>query len=211
MKKVDLDTWERKALFDNFIQFDDPFFNITGAIDVTPLKQHCSEHRKSFFLHSYFFALKALNEIPEYRYRIRGKEVVLHDVVRGSCPILKADRTFGFGYFDFEDDLDQFIQSGKETIEQVKSGAPFDPRFDEDDLIHSSVIPWVSFSSIEHAKRLNKGDSVPKLVLGKTYSAEGRVLMPVSISGHHALVDGLHAGEFFQRYEKLCLAFDGTP
>jgi len=132
---------------------------------------------------------------------------VLHETVRGSCPILKADRTFGFGYFDFADDLEVFIKAGKETIELVKSGEPFDPKFDEDDLIHSSVIPWVSFNSIEHAKRLNKGDSIPKLVMGKTYQKEERVLMPVSISGHHALVDGLHAGEFFQLFEQLCMEF----
>lgn len=207
MKKIDIDTWARKELYLNFIQFDDPFFNICGNIEVTNLKNYCDARNSSFFLHSYFLLLKAVNNIEEFKYRIRGEEVILHEIIRGSCPVLRDDRTFGYGYFDYKEDLDEFIQMGEEVISKVKSGEPFDPKFDEDDLIYSSVIPWVSFTSIEHAKRLSKGDCIPKIVLGKTSEKEGKLLMPVSLSGHHALMDGLHAGEFFQLYEKLCSEF----
>ncbi len=203
-RKIDLSSWPRKALFENFLQFDDPFFNICADVEVTALKKYCDRHNASFFLHSYYFMLKAANSIEEFRYRIHDDEVIVYERVRGSCPILKEDRTFGFGYFNFEDNLDDFIESGKMVVDRIKKGIPFDAKLDEDDLIHSSVIPWISFRSIEHAKRLNKGDSVPKIVLGKVHEVGAKYMMPVSVSGHHSLMDGLHAAEFFQHYEEIC-------
>ena len=208
IKKIEIESWNRKELFYNFLDFEDPFFNICGHVEVTNLKTYCTRHQASFFIHSYYVVLKVVNQIEEFKYRIRGEDVIVHEKIRGSCPIMRANRTFGYGYFDFIEDLDEFILSAEAVIQKVQSGEPFDPRFDEDDLIHSSVIPWVSFTSIEHAKRLNKGDSIPKVVLGKTYQQGASTMMPISVSGHHGLVDGLHAGEFFQDYEKLSAAFE---
>lgn len=207
MKIIDKEKWNRKALYENFIQFDDPFFNICADVNVTALKNYAQANSVSFFIISYFNVLRAVNRIEEFKYRIRENEVIVHEEIRGSCPIMKSDRTFGYGYFDYSEDLDAFIAKSSNVINRVKAGEPFDPKFDEDDLIHSSVIPWASFRSIEHAKRLNKGDSIPKIVTGKLYQRGDDFLMPVSVSGHHALMDGLHAGEFFQLYEELSREF----
>lgn len=207
MNKININTWERKDHYLNFVQFEDPFFNICADVEVTNLKKYCGEHEVSFFIASYFTMLKVVNAIEAFKYRIRDDDVVVHEKIRGSCPIMREDGTFAYGYFDYIEELESFIPMAQQVIIEIKQGAPFDPKFDEDDLIHSSVIPWVSFKSIEHAKRLNKGDSIPKIVFGKTYENNSKVFMPISVSGHHALMDGFHAGEFFQEYEKNCSEF----
>jgi len=43
---------------------------------------------------------------------------------------------------------------------------------------------------------------VLKIVLGKCTEEGGRFVMPISVSGHHALMDGIHAGLFFEKYEQ---------
>ncbi len=203
MKKIDIEQWPRKEHFLNFMAFEDPFFNICADVKVTGLKQHAEKSNLSFFILSYFQVLRVVNQIDAFKYRIRGKEVVLHEKIRGSCPVMRPDHTFGYGYFDHFDTLGDFEPHAKEVIRSVKNGKHLHPKFDEDDMIHSSVIPWVSFRSIEHAKRLNKGDSIPKIVLGKVYPKGDDHYMPVSVSGHHALMDGLHAGMFFEQYESF--------
>ena len=207
VKKIKVSEWKRKEHFENFIMFDDPFFNICADVEVTNLKFHCQQQQGSFFIHSYHTILRAVNSIEEFKTRIRGEEVVLHDTIHGSCTIMRDDSTFGYGYFQYVEDLKAFEAHANEAIAYVKEGKKLETRFDRDDLIHSSVIPWASFRSIEHAKRLNKGDCIPKIVTGRTYEQNGKVMMPVSVSGHHALMDGWHAGRFFQEYEQLCRSF----
>jgi cytochrome d ubiquinol oxidase subunit II len=74
-------------------------------------------------------------------------------------------------------------------------------RADRDDLVYHSVIPWVSFTSISHARDSRRQSGIPKVTFGKYREAGGRVLMPVSVEVHHALMDGLHVGRFFERLE----------
>ncbi|MFN2280316.1 MAG: CatA-like O-acetyltransferase, partial [Anaerolineales bacterium] len=51
--------------------------------------------------------------------------------------------------------------------------------------------------------KLMPGDSVPRFAWGKYQEADGRMKMPLSVQGHHALMDGLHAGIFYQRFQEL--------
>lgn len=201
MKKIEIETWDRKELFYNFLDFEDPFFNICADVRVNELKSFVTAHSLSYFVASYYLALKVFNEIEAFKLRIREREVILHEVIRGACTILKEDQTFGFGYFPYNESFDRFKVNMQNEIDSVKNRIPLDPQFDKDDLIHSSVVPWVSFRSFEHAKRLKKNDSVPKFVMGKIYESNGILLMPVSVSGHHALMDGLHVGQFFETYQ----------
>jgi chloramphenicol O-acetyltransferase type A len=70
-----------------------------------------------------------------------------------------------------------------------------------DDVIYHTTLPWLSFTSFAHARTKGRGDSVPRIVFGK-FSKEGdRLMMPISVEVHHALVDGLHVGRFFNNLE----------
>ncbi|MCB0574850.1 MAG: hypothetical protein KDC61_09825 [Saprospiraceae bacterium] len=44
---------------------------------------------------------------------------------------------------------------------------------------------------------------MPKIVFGKYFASGDRLLMPVSVEVHHALMDGLHAGRFFGRFQQV--------
>ncbi len=204
MRKIAIDDWPRKEHFLNFIQFEEPFFNICADVNVTYLKTFSEVNDISFFLSSFYGVLKVVNEIEEFRYRIRDNEVFVHEKIRGGCTILKADNTFGFACFDYHENLSEFKRHAKKEIEIVKNGRPLDANYGEDDMIHTSILPWVSFNSIQHPRKLNGHDSIPKLGLGKVYQKGEEFYMPVSVSGHHALMDGLHASIFFQKYEEFC-------
>lgn len=201
-RKLDLELWNRRHHFDNFRSYSDPFFNITAEVDISGLQRHTRERNASFFAASYFLVLKIVNEIEEFRYRIRDDEVVVHDVIHGCCTVLNDDQTFSYCFFDYQPRFEDFEKHCASVLEENKSKKRLEPRFDRDDVIHSSIIPWIRFSAFEHAKRLGSGDSCPKIVLGKFTKERGRFLMPISVSGHHALMDGIHAGLFFEKYEQ---------
>ena len=202
---LDLASWKRREHFEFFRHYEKPWFNICADVDVTALVARCAEPGgPSFFLASLWLSLVAANGVEELRYRLRGDQVVVHEVIHGGSTVLMPDETFAFAYFDFVPEFATFAEEGARELERVKGGpGGLRPRPERDDMIHYSVIPWVAFSSFSHA-RTWKGDlSVPKIVFGKHRAAGGRRLLPVSVEVHHALVDGLHVGRFYERFEEL--------
>jgi chloramphenicol O-acetyltransferase type A len=57
-------------------------------------------------------------------------------------------------------------------------------------------IPWVSFTSFMHPIHMHPVDSGPRFAWGKLFEDGESLKMPLSVQGHHALVDGVHVGRF---------------
>lgn len=202
---LDLDRWPRRQHFDFFRRYEWPWFNLCAEVDVTALAGRCrAPGGPSFFLASLWASLVAANEIEELRYRLRGEQVVVHPIIHGGSTVLMPDETFAFAYFDFEPEYPAFAEAGAAVLERVRSGpGGLEPHPERDDLIHYSVIPWVAFTSFSHARTLASDLSVPKIVFGRHRAVGGRRVMPVSVEVHHALVDGIHVGRYFECFEKL--------
>lgn len=202
-RRLDLGTWNRRDHFAFYRGYDNPYFNVCAPVDVTRLLERCrSQGGPSFFLASLWASLAAVNEIEELRYRIRGDDVVVHDRVHGGSTVLVPDGTFRFAYFDHDPDFWAFAEGAADVLEGVRAEmGPLEARPERDDLIHASIIPWVAFTSFSHARRWGTDDSVPKVVFGRHHRDGDADRMPVSIEVHHALVDGLHVGRFFERFQ----------
>jgi chloramphenicol O-acetyltransferase type A len=204
-RKIDLSTWERRDHFRFFLDYDDPFFSLCAEVDVTRLHADSrAESGPSFFLGALYASTRAANGVEALRLRIRDQGVVVHDVVHPGSTVLRHDDTFTFAYFEYSPDYGRFQADAVTVLDRARHDAtPLDPRDDRDDLIHYSVIPWVSFTSFTHARRLRNGDSVPKIVFGRHFDRDGRRFMPVAIDVHHALADGVHVGRWFASLQAL--------
>ena len=189
-KEVDLNKWNRKSQFDFFKDYDIPFFNITANVDVTNLHLFCKNRDLPFFLSSLFYSTKAINEIEEFRYRIKEDGVICYDKIDAGSTILMDDNTFSFCYFKYIDDVQQFIKAGNKELEILKKKKGLDPKLNADNLIHYSSIPWISFTSIQHARKFRTGDSIPKLVFGKYYKDGDciKCLYPLRCIMHYLMV-----------------------
>lgn len=203
IKKRPINTWNRKSHFEFFRNFDNPFFNITANVDVTKLHQFTKKNKLSFFLTSLFYSTKAANKIENFRYRIRGNEVIIHDKLDTGSTYLYDDDTFGFIYFKYSEDVFTFHKDSLIEIEKWKNIKDMTSREERDDEIHYSIIPWVSFTSFQHAANYKTEDSIPRIVFGKYFEQNDKLLMPVSIEVHHSLMDGLHVGLYFELFQKL--------
>jgi chloramphenicol O-acetyltransferase type A len=65
---VDIETWHRRELFDFFINYTNPYFNVCVRVEVTKLLSMVRDlpHvRTSSALH--YFALRAANETEPFR------------------------------------------------------------------------------------------------------------------------------------------------
>lgn len=203
MKTIDLDTWARREHFEFFRSFELPFFNICAELDVTALHELCSrDGGPSFFVASIFLSQRAVNDVEEFRYRIRGDVVVEHDTVDAGSTVLLPDDSFAFAYFEYRADFSDFERHARHVLARRKRLRGMHPEPERDDLIHYSVIPWIAFTSFKHARKLGLDDSIPKIVLGKHHASGDRRVMPISVEVHHSLMDGLHLGRYLGRFQE---------
>ncbi len=198
MKLFDINNWNRKKQYLFFKDYIDPFFNITTNVNVARLFKYCKTENLSFnlvFLHQ---LLSCTNSILNFKLRIKNEQVYIFDKIDVGTAILKEDKSFVFCYFPYTESLVDFLKSAKQQINNQMLNTDFNVKEERLDLIHTSILPWFSFTGIKHAK---KGDEqtkgIPKFMIGKHFEQDHKLLLPLSIEVHHALMDGFHVGEFF--------------
>lgn len=200
---IDIDSWNRKEHFHFFSKFDEPFFGVTIKVDCTKAYSKAKEKQVSFFLYYLYKALKACNEVDNFRYRIVENQVFDFTVVNASPTINRPDGTFGFAYMNYFEDEKLFYEKALQEIENVRNTKSLLPSVSGENVIHFSAIPWLDFTSISHARSFSHPDSCPKISFGKMTEKDGRKEMPVSIHGHHGLMDGSHVGLFAEKFQLL--------
>ena len=205
MRQINIETWARRKHYEFFKAFDAPHFNVTANVDVTKLYTYAKESGQSFFKLFLYGAVKTANEIPELRYRIRGDEVVEHEIVHPSFTVMLDEDVFNFCAAKFSADLPTFLEEVTARMEQATEEVVVGDE-EPDDLLYITSVPWVTFTSITHPTNRQQQDSVPRIAWGKFERQGSRMVMPLSVQAHHALVDGVHIGKY---YEKLQAWIDG--
>ena len=202
-KYLDIENWSRRELFEFFIGYSNPYFNVGAQLDVTKLVAlaHARDGvRISSAIH--YFSLRIANEIEPFRYRLEDGKILVYDMVHGGTTVMKPNETFAYAYFDYQPDFEKFIETMGRAVDEVRDDTgPLKPTM-RDDVIYHTTLPWISFTSFAHARTQGRGDSIPRIVFGKFVNQAGRMMMPISIEVHHALMDGLHVGRYLGRLEE---------
>jgi chloramphenicol O-acetyltransferase type A len=202
-QKLNIDTWERKEHFNFFKNFEEPFYGVVVNIDCTKAYKFAKENDVSFFLYYLHKSLTAVNALEPFKYRIYGDEVFLYDQINAGPTIGRANGTFGFSYVDYHPSFNDFMIGANKEIERVQNTTTlFAPKLD-DDIVHYSALPWIDFTSLSHARSFSFQDSCPKMSFGKMSESGGKLTMPVSVHVHHALIDGLHVGQYIDLFQQL--------
>lgn len=198
---IDIESWNRKEQFFFFSDFEDPFFGFTTNVNCTIA--HINAANGSFLIYCLHRALKAANEVENFRYRIIDNLVYRFDSISASLAVGRPNGTFGFACIDYFDDENIFSEKALQEIDKVKLSNGLSLAASRENSIHFSAIPWIDFTSITHARRYSHPDSCPKISIGKVTEKDGIKTMPISIHGHHALMDGYHVGLFIDKFQEL--------
>ncbi|MDG2074439.1 MAG: CatA-like O-acetyltransferase, partial [Polaribacter sp.] len=152
-----------------------------------------------FYLHA---CMKAINAIENFKYRITEDErIIIYEVIHASATIMREDKTFGFSFIYFSEDLNQFYQNFKKEKERIFNSTDLFPPINSDDCVYCSALPWVNFTGHKEPKN-SESDSITRLAFGKFIKKENTLKMPVSITVNHALIDGYHVSLFFEVFQK---------
>lgn len=200
---LDIDTWPRKDHFRFFTAFEEPFFGVCVDIDCTVAYRRAKNLKTSFFIYYLHKALVAANRIEPFRYRIADGQVWIYDKIHATPTINRPDNTFGFSYMDYYEDYREFEAAALPEAERVRNTPGLQPAGADQNVIHFSALPWLSFTGLSHARSFSFKDSCPKISFGKMKDHGTKMYMPISIHVHHGLMDGYHVGQFVTTFEEL--------
>jgi chloramphenicol O-acetyltransferase type A len=201
LKILDKHTWNRQAHFEFFNTFNDPYFGVTIKVDVTKAYEFSRLHEVSFFVTYLHATMSAVNDVENLKYRINdANEVVVFDTIHASPTILRPNKTFGFTFVKYDEDILKFQANFLEEKERVFNSNDLFPPENSMDCVHCSSLPWVNFTGHKEPFKGEK-DSIPKLAFSKMESIGSKKEMHVAISVNHALVDGYHVGLFNERLQ----------
>ena len=176
---------------------------ITANVDVTNLYSAAKAKGGSPFLAFLWAAATAANSVPELRQRIVGEQIAEYDHCDTAHTVALPDGTFVNCRTDCRRSFEEFLVYGKQCQEEARHRHGFvQPGDDETELIFVSSTPWITFTQVIQPTPI-PADSNVRIVFGKFFEQNGRKLMPVNIQCNHALVDGLHVGQFYQKFQEL--------
>lgn len=208
-KKIDLNQWNRADAYHWFGAYEDPFFNFTIELDVTPLWECCHVEHKSVHHALLYAAIHVANQYEPMRLRRRDDGVILYDTIHIGCTVMqKGSDAFTFAYYPYnpEQSFEEFYACAVSATEQAAAGTPLDPKHEMDDLIYATTAPWLHFTSFKHARKQGQ-HSIPKMVFGKIIERNGRYTMPFNLEADHALMDGLHAAQYIDQLQDFISEF----
>jgi chloramphenicol O-acetyltransferase type A len=201
MRTIDLQTWPRRRQFEFFGKHGQPHFGLCANVDVTAFYPAVKKSGYSLTITIVYVITRASNAVPAFRYRIREQDVIEHETVSSGFTILVDKDLFSFCVLDYTEDFPEFAANAAAGIAAVREN-PWVSHPQRDDVLYMTAIPWVSFTTILHPMP-QPPDSVPRFAWGKIFQEGDSLKMPLAVQGHHALMDGIHMGRFYDQAQGL--------
>lgn len=205
MKKITFPDDHRKRHFAFFSNMDNPHFGITANVDITDFLDIVRKSPELRFTPAMVYLIgRVATEVEPFRWRIRGEDVVAHDVLQPSFAVpTKHSHAFSFCTVPWQQDPLAFHQDAVAKMEAMANEPSFEDEEGQDNYLFLSAFPWASFTSVTHAMDTQRGDSVPRITWGKYFKEGDKTVMPLAVQAHHALVDGSDLGKYYQQMQRL--------
>lgn len=200
--RIDMEQYPRREHFLYFRSLAYPYVGTTCDVDITAFLTRVRADARPFFLTLLWHAGRAANAVPELRQRIDGDGIVEFAACPTSHTVAKEDGTFAYCALDPNMPLASFLPYAAREQERVRlEGSIREDASEALPRLFISSMPWLSYTALVQPTP-SPADSNPRITWGKYRASGDRVLLPVSILCHHALVDGRHIAAFYEQLER---------
>ena len=169
-KYIDMTKYPRLDHFRHFLTMQQPCVSITVQVDITDWLSRLKASGCPFFLSFQYAVVRAANRIPEFRQRIVDDKIVEYDYCNPSYIVSLPDDTYRYCNVNVNQPFAQYLEESR-----VKQDAALHSEHLEEEegdvlgLLFISCVPWFNYTEA----------------------------IPVTLFFNHALIDGIHAGRFF--------------
>lgn len=198
---INMEEYPRRDHFRYFCTLSNPFVSLTVPVDVTALATACKAKGISFYLAVIHAVANAANAVPQFRQRVRGDGIVQYEDCITSHIELLEDDTYCYCNLQHNEPLADYFTAAETARTAARNHATIEEdAADAESMFFVSSLPWLHYTCLSEP---TGSDSNPRFSWGR-YEADpqGRLMMPLSVTAHHGLVDGIHIARFYQQLEK---------
>ena len=196
-QKVNMENYPRRDHFAYFSSMAYPYVGMTVNVDITEVLRIIQRKKLPFFLTICYCVSEAANRIPEFRQRILNGKIVEYDHCMTSHTVALEDGTYCYCTLDSKKPYREYLPEAVDAQNAAKIQRSIQEDADTLGKFFISTVPWVSYTALVQPVP-SPADSNPRITWGKYFTQEGRILLPLSVLCHHALVDGIHIAAFYR-------------
>ena len=209
---IDLQTWPRGSVFYYFSHMAPTGYSITVDMDVTKMRADLKKAGIKFFPVYLWLVTKVLNEQQEFRIADQDGQIGYYDSLTPLYATFhEDDKTFSLMWTEYDDDFRTFNQSYLDNKAKygdnhgilAQSG-----QIPPANAYTVSCIPWVSFWHFAVHTYESKTYYFPSVEAGKFCEKNGSIMMPLSVTCHHATTDGYHVNRFLETLQTEMKSFE---
>ena len=203
---LDPETWPRREQFWYFSQMAPTGYSVTVDVDVTAMRRTVKQNGLHFFPAYLWLITRTLNLQPEYRLAQSDGQMGHFTTLTPLYAVFhEDDRTFSMLWTPFCERFPAFYRQYLEDRQHY--GGNHGILADKEHLpppnaYTVSCVPWVPFRHFAVHSYDNKPYYFPSVEAGKFREEDGRVLMPLSVTCHHAAADGWHLHRFLETLQR---------
>lgn len=199
---IHLQTWPRGQMFYYFSKMAPTGYSLTVNLDVTELRKIAKDAGLKFFPCYLWLVTKNLNRQQEFKIAEKDGVLGFYDTL---TPLYASfhedDHTFSLMWTGYRERFSEFYAAYLKNQMQLGGNHGVlcqKERLPPPNAYTVSCIPWVSFTHFAVHNYENKPYYFPSVEAGKFFEQEGKMLMPLSITCHHATTDGYHVHQFLE-------------
>lgn len=203
--KIDLNQWNRAQYFYYFTKMMPTGYSISVNIDITNTYNMIKKADKKFFPAYLYIASKIICEQQEFRIANLDNELGYYEVLHPSYSAFhNDDKTISNLWTEYNSDFETFYSNYMDDQNKYANnhGVMAKPEMPPQNSYMIGMLPWIEFSSYTPIPYGSMNSFFPVIQAGKFFEKDGKKMMPLSITVHHAVADGYHVGLFLEKFQE---------
>ena len=208
---LDPAAWPRAEQFYYFSKIAPTGYSLTVQLDVTKLLDTVRAADLKFFPAYLWLVTKDLNAQTEFKIAEKDGRLGYYRTLTPLYATFHADdKTFSLMWTPFDKDFKTFHRTYLRNQEQFGRNRGILSQkgmLPPENAYTVSCVPWIPFQSFAVHSYEDKPYYFPSVEAGRFTETDGRTLMPLSLTCHHATTDGWHVSRFLEALQSDMDAF----
>lgn len=198
---IDTATWPRAQMFYYFRTMAPTGYSLTTSVDVTKMVRTVKERGLKFYPAYLWLVTRNLAKQPEFTCAIKDGILGYYDELTPLYPVLHDDdHTVSLMWTGYDGNFSRFYQAHLDNMalygqnHGILSRSELPPA----NAYTVSDVPWISFTHFAVHSFENKDYFFPSVEAGRWEEKNGALMMPLSLTVHHATTDGYHIAKLLE-------------
>ncbi len=203
--KINVDSWSRKEIYSTYLHDIPCNYSMTVNVNITKLLTQVKTQKVKFFPSILYVISCIVNRHKEFRMDLNEHgEVGYYTSSNPYFTIFhEKQENFTNVWTEYSNNFNTFLENYSHDMHIYQHDHLISKPLRDTNIFHVSVIPWTTFTGFN--LNLQKGYTYfpPIFTLGKYYTENEKVLLPLSIQVHHAVCDGFHLARFVNELQSF--------